>query len=161
LLSEGISSISRDNIRQKIVSAGGYLFYNDSYNASLESIVASFDSVKNIDSAKRKSLLLGDVLELGDMSEKIHRKIGELISKELFDNVFLFGDYAKFTADAAIKNGFPAKRIHINDDLQHPDISALQIKCFCSTDELILLKGSRGVRLERILDYLEKGENSD
>ena len=161
LLKEGISNISVENTRQKVVTWGGYCFLNDCYNASIESIIASFDLVRNINSTNKKSLLLGDVLELGIFSEEIHSKIGELIPKELFEHVFLFGNYAKFTANGALKNNFPINRIHINEDINRPDISALQIKAFCKKGELILLKGSRGIRIERILDYFKEGENGD
>jgi len=155
-LSAGISSISSDNLRQNIVNAGGYIFLNDSYNASLESIVASFDSVRHLQKYGKKSLMLGDVLELGDMSEEIHNQIGSCISPKLFNHIFLFGSFAKHTAEGAIKSGFPVERIHINEATDLPHISALQIKHFCSLGELILIKGSRGVRMERILDFFEK-----
>ena len=95
------------------------------------------------------------------MSESMHRKIGELIPGEIFNQIFLFGNFAKFIAYGAIKKGFPAERIHINDDIDKPCISALQIKQSCPPGELILLKGSRGVRVERILDCFKEGGISD
>jgi UDP-N-acetylmuramoyl-tripeptide--D-alanyl-D-alanine ligase len=160
-LSQGISRISTHNIRQRLIKAGDYLFWDDSYNASTESIIASLESIKGIETKGNKSILLGDVLELGDLSESQHRIIGEYFSEEIFDHIFLFGNYAKFTAEGAKSNGFPTDKIHINEDLDKPFISALQIKKFCKAGDLILLKGSRKTKVERILEYFPKGEVID
>lgn len=152
-LSSGISKISADNIRQKLLNHNGYLFYTDFYNASAESILASFDSIKKIKTATAKNLLLGDVLELGEMSENIHYKIGKSIPSGLFKNIFLFGNLADDIARGAVDNGFPADRIHKNYDLSSPEFTVRQIKHYCKKGELILMKASRGVRLERVLEY--------
>lgn len=156
LLSQGISDISAENIRQNIILLKKRLFYTDFYNASPESITASFDSVQKIEIEASKNLLLGDVLELGKMSKEIHFQIGKSIPEGLFKNLFLFGNFAKFVADGAKSNGFPIERIHINTDLSRPDITASQVLQNSSEGELILMKASRGVRLERVLDYFKE-----
>ena len=156
LLSDKISIISTDNIRQKMFSIGKYIFYADYYNASPESILSSFDSVKSAKNLVGKSLLLGDVLELGDKSEEIHYGIGQSIPKGLFKSIFLFGNFAEHTARGAVNDGFPMERIHINTDLSRPEITALQINEYCDAGELILMKASRGVKLERVLDFFKE-----
>ena len=156
LLEDGISKISRENTRQNMFSLGGYTFIDDSYNASPESILASFDSVKNLKISKRKNLLLGDVLELGNFSASIHYEIGKSIPRELFENVFLFGNIAEDVARGAIENGFHNEKIHINDCLDRPDITALQIKEHCTHGELILMKASRAIKIEKVLDYFQE-----
>ena len=153
ILSQAISSISKHNIRQTMFSAQNYLFYADFYNASPESILASFDSIKNIEIKGKKHLLLGDVLELGEMSEEIHYKIGKSIPKDLFAEIFLFGDFAEQTMSGAISAGFLKSKIHTNPLLHRPDITAMQIKTYCSKGDLILMKASRGIKLERVLSY--------
>lgn len=155
ILSKGISSISKYNIRQTIITKGDYLFYTDFYNASPESILASYNSIKNIPIINKKHLLLGDVLELGKMSQDIHYKIGQSIPKDLFDEIFLFGDFAHFTKDGAIESGFSESKIHINSLLSMPELTAMQIKKYCKFGDLILMKASRGIRLERVLDFFE------
>ena len=160
-ISEGISRISSDNIRQKLIIADGYHFLDDSYNASYESIIASFDYAKNVKNINSKSLLLGDVLELGDYSKSIHYKIGKNIPCDIFKQVFLFGRFADHTAKGAIDNGFNADMIHKNYSLDRPDITAKQIADYCKPGDLILMKASRAVRLERILEYFVKGAEGD
>ena len=135
-LENGISQISSYNIRQKVFCVGDYMFFDDSYNASLESIIACFESAKNIETTGKKSLILGDVLELGDFSEAIHYQLGKSIPTDLFNNVFLIGNFAKHIARGAVENGFSIQKIHINQDPERPDITAQQIKEYCSAGEL-------------------------
>ncbi len=155
LLEEGISQISSVNLRQRIYNLDKYVFVDDSYNASLESIIASYDFVKSMGKSANKSLLLGDVLELGKISEDIHYQIGKSIDRGLFNSVFLFGNFAQHTKRGALDNGFPADRIHINTLLERPDITALQVKKYCTEGEIVLMKASRGIRLERILEHFK------
>ena len=159
LISQGISSISKDSIRQKDVFVKKYHIIDDSYNSSLESVIASINSLKKRFPNKRKSLLLGDVLELGKFSREYHRKIGEAIPPDMFCNLFLWGRYADEIACGAVENGFAAERIHINHLIDRPDITARQIEEYCQRDEVILFKASRAIRLERVIEILKEKQN--
>jgi UDP-N-acetylmuramoyl-tripeptide--D-alanyl-D-alanine ligase len=128
-------------------------FLTDYYNASAESISASFEYAKNTATGGKKHLLLGDVLELGRLSRDIHYDIGKSIPHDLFTNLFLFGDFSEIVKQGAIDSGFEEKRIHTNLDLNYPEITANQIKKHCNDDDIILMKASRAVRLERVLDF--------
>lgn len=152
-LSQAISLISDDNIRQRLFFAKKYYFYTDFYNASFESILASFETVKNIGITEKKHLLLGDVLELGNMAEKMHYEIGKNIPKDVFSSIFLFGSFAEHTQKGAADAGFYKEAIHINRDLTNPIATANQICNFCNDGDLILMKASRAVKLERVLEY--------
>lgn len=152
-LSKSITLISQENIRQRVVFLKNYYFYTDFYNASFESIIASFEAVKGINVGQKKHLLLGDVLELGKMTAKLHYEIGNHIPKELFENLFLFGKFAEYTLRGAIDGGFPKEQIHVNEDLSNPTITANQIYSICREGDLILMKASRAIRLERVLEY--------
>lgn len=154
-LSRGISLISYDNTRQSVIFAKDIYFLADLYNASLESIKAGLEAVNSMPDHHRKSILLGDVLELGDKTEEIHKEIGRLISGYNFHNIYLFGKYSSYTRNSAIENGFPKRRIYINEDTEAPEITADQIKAHHTEGEIILVKGSRGMRLERILRYFD------
>ena len=135
-------------------------FYQDCYNASLESVSAAFKSVANLTSYPARSAVLGDILELGEHSKKIHRQIGkELVSFE-FHKIYLFGNLVESVRDGAVEYGFPEERIFLNTDLNRPDITASQIKVNFQTGEIILLKASRSIRLERILDFFDDSSNT-
>ena len=150
-----LSYISTDNIRQKMIFKKNHCFLTDYYNSSYESILALIESAKEDKQYPKHSLVLGDILELGKYCKDIHYRVGKLVKPSDFEHLFLFGDYAKFIYQGALENFFDKDKIFINSDLQRPDLTADQIKANCDKDELILMKASRGVRLERILDYFD------
>lgn len=154
-LIRGVSLISNDNIRQSIVFLKNLYFYKDYYNSSYESVRAALASMKELKGYSRKSILLGDVLELGEHSESIHRKIGEMISPNVFHNLFLFGDSVRFIYEGAKKNGFSPGKIHLNLTCDY-ERSAKQVLDNSIPQEIILIKGSRGMKLERIIEYISK-----
>ena len=148
-------SISTDNIRQKIVFRKNHCFLTDYYNSSYESVLALIESAREDKQYPKHALVLGDILELGEYCQDIHYRVGKLARPCDFEHLFLFGEYAEFIHHGALKNGFNKDKIFINSNLDRPDITAEQIKANCDKDELILMKASRGVRLERILDYFD------
>ena len=156
LLSSNISLISKDNTRQKVFRLDNYYFYTDLYNASRESVLAFLEIAESEEGTGSKSLLLGDILELGEMSGAIHREIGRAVSPKVFNNLFLFGDHIHQVALGAIDIGFPAERIFINNDLSSPDACAMMIRENCSAGDSIFMKASRAIRLERVLEYFRK-----
>lgn len=162
-LRHGISLISRFNIRQKEFYAEKFHFYVDCYNASRESMLAAINEFSKKKTEESKSLLLGEILELGDSREKIHIEVGKSISNKVISRLFLYGKYAKEIGTGAINNGFPADRIYLNSNTNDPSITAEQIRKHCDDGEHIFVKGSRGVRLERVVDSFKrrKEENDE
>ncbi|MBO7195775.1 MAG: UDP-N-acetylmuramoyl-tripeptide--D-alanyl-D-alanine ligase [Clostridia bacterium] len=155
-VSRGISLISNDNTRQTTIYKKGIHFYLDCYNASYESMIACIRSAESALITGHKHLLLGDILELGDMAEEIHYNVGRNISRNVFDYLFLFGSHAGYIAKGAISNGFPIERIIHNADLSSPEKTAEQIKLLCSVGDTVFLKASRSIRLERVVDHFFK-----
>lgn len=155
LLKRGISSISKNNIRQRLITVNNRHFYADYYNASPESITAAIEAIRNVNPEGRKSLLLGDVMELGNKSEELHLEIGRNIPRELFYNLFLFGKDSEYIFEGAREAGFPVRRIYRNPDTSRPDITADQIINNTIPGETILMKASRGIKLERILELIK------
>ena len=154
---KGINAISESSFRHRIVqSKRGFFILDDSYNASYESVLASISMLLKLDEKGRKSILLGDILELGSMSHDIHFKIGQMIGKES-DIIFLFliGNEAKYIIDGAIDAGFEKRRIFYNPDTKSPEITASQICRNLTTDDMILAKASHKTNVKRIIDLIE------
>ena len=152
-LEAGVPRISSNNTRQSVILKGNYQFVADYYNASYESVIALIHTAEHEKNHPKKSLVIGDVLELGEHTEQIHINVGEAIGGSGFSSVFLFGRHMKHV-ERGIKNvKSQSAKTYINLDLNRPDITANQIKENCSTEELIYMKASRGVMLERILEY--------
>ncbi len=153
VIKRGILQISQKNIRQKIVSRDKYNFYTDFYNSSPESVFAAIDTIMKSEEFTQKSVLLGDILELGNYSEVMHQEIGKRMCEYALHHIFLFGPMSKHIFDGAVDAGFPLERIFLNENLNAPEITAQQIKDFCTDNEIILMKASRLIKLERVLDY--------
>ncbi len=141
---QGISN--RFNI---IDSENNNTIINDTYNANPNSMQSAIEMTSQIFSKKHKIAILGDMLELGDIEQIEHTKIGEILAINKFDQVFIYGNnYINY------KNG-------INEDLEIIEISDhseitnfIDLKKISNT--VILIKGSRGSKMENILKYLYK-----
>lgn len=152
-LSQRMSLISEDNIRQNRFLLGNRHFYTDFYNASRESMLAFIRMACDTRFDGEKNLFIGDILELGDMSDKIHLEIGRAIPVDSFSNLFLFGNHIEAIRRGAIENGFKPERIFVNSDILNHRLSAIQIHQLTNDGSMIFMKGSRAMRLEKILEF--------
>ena len=149
-LVNGIRAINEGDIRQRFIQLDDCTIFDDSYNASLESIVADLKYIKSFGGAT--GAFLGDVLELGKLSKEIHYTIGLEAARLGIDHLYLYGDYATYTADGARNGGMDTSRIYVNSDISSPGISIEQIKKNHLIGELILFKASHRLRLDKIAD---------
>ena len=154
LISRGVARISRDNTRQSVFLCKNRHIYSDCYNASYESMLAGIEEFIKASPNGRRSLVLGDILELGNYSHSIHSAIGAAISKTDINRLFLLGKECSAIASGAIKNGFPEKRISINLDTTRPDVTADQIMTYTDEDDHLYFKASHGIALWRVIDII-------
>ena len=94
--------------------------------------------------ADKKAVILGDMKELGETSEAEHRDIGKWLKKSGFQHVFLFGDLMSNAADEYPDAHFFTSKDKLIKALKSSDLS----------QHLILIKGSRSMGLEEVLEYL-------
>ena len=151
----GVDKIQEANLRQKFLNANGYRIYDDSYNSSPDAVISALNMLKERED--NISALIGDMLELGDKSEKLHEYIGKECAKHGIRKLYAFGKFAKSVAAGAILGGINDKNIFINTDTSRPDITAFQI-INSYQGERILVKASHSVRVNRVIDILRKGE---
>ena len=150
------SNISEYNMRQNISKIGDFFILSDYYNASFESFKSGFEYIKGLVKFPRKSAVIGDVMELGDFSKEIHFNIGFSAASYDFDKLYLFGKYAPSVASGATSAGYPPERIFINTDTDFPEKTATDIISNHTPGEIIFMKASHAVRLDRILPLLKK-----
>ena len=157
----GVNAINESDIRQRFIVLNGYTVFDDSYNSSLESVIADLVYIKSL--GKPTGAFLGDVLELGDMSAEIHARIGKEAARIGIDHLYLYGRYADEIARGALSCGMKRQSIFINTELSSPEISVRHIKENHLTNEIILFKASHKLRLDKIADTLknEEGINDD
>ncbi len=138
---KAINNYTQDNKRLETIKLkNDIILINDCYNASLESIRSSLSILEN--TTKNKLAIIGDVLELGNHSEKIHKKIEEELKKIPNLQVLTVGEFTK-----SISLG---KHFNNNEELKEY-LEDEKIK-----DTMILIKGSHGMHLEEITEYFEK-----
>lgn len=133
----------KDNRLEKF-EIGKTTIISDCYNASLESFINALDIIKQ--EKKHKILILGDILELGSYSKKIHKKIGKKIRKIKNCQLILVGESVKY-----IKKYNQTRTIwcNTNDDIKE----CLSILDF--QNKVVLIKGSHGMHLEEITEFLK------
>jgi UDP-N-acetylmuramoyl-tripeptide--D-alanyl-D-alanine ligase len=130
----------------------GALLLDDSYNASPESTLAALNLLGELQG--RKIAVLGGMFELGQYEQKGHELVGLRVA-EIADRLITFGEHARMIADAAIEAGMPASRIIRFDELN--DIVA-ELQSTLKEDDVVLVKGSHGLRMDRIVSALEEQE---
>ncbi len=120
------------------------LIIDDTYNSSPIAAISALEVLKEMKS-KRKIAVLGDMLELGKYTEEEHYNIGENIAS-IANMLIVVGPRSKFIADGALSKGFKVKNLYSFDS----SITAAKfLMGVVEKGDLILIKGSQGVRLER------------
>ena len=139
-IKEAIGEYIPSNNRSQIVKKGNNTIWVDAYNANPSSMKMAIENFAAFN-APGKILILGDMFELGDESHKEHQAIADLINKFSWEGVYLIGkDFSQVKSSAPI---FASVEEFIKWFSQHPLQNAT-----------MLLKGSRGMQMERILDKI-------
>lgn len=159
-ISDAIDNLHSESTRGKIMAVAGLTFYDDTYSSSPEALIADFDLVSLL-RPRKISCVLGDMLELGDESERLHKYIGKKVFEYGFDKLFTFGENASYIAQGAIEAGMSKNKIYENSDVESPEITARQVYSSCSGDEIILCKASHSIRASRIYEFIEKLSESE
>lgn len=143
---EGFLHYAPTGYRQKIEKLGGVTFIEDCYNASPDSMNAAFDVLNAVQPAGRKLAVLADMLELGKTAPEAHRAVGKAAAENGVDRLFSLGESARYYQEGFCKNG-GLQGTHFEEK------SAL-IDALCNTlreGDAVLFKGSRGMRLEEVI----------
>lgn len=148
---EGIKSVEIAKKRMEIVSLKeNIMLVNDTYNASLESIKEALKYIKSLHKG-RKIAVLGDVLELGDFSEKVHEKIGEEVVKQNIDMLICCGESSKNICRVALEKGMAKEKIYYENNIKNV---LKRIREKMEKDDVILLKASNGMKFSDIATEL-------
>lgn len=146
----GLETVKTIFGRNQIVKKD-FTFILDCYNANPDSMKASVEFCSEVECAGKKVFVLADMLELGDESEKAHKEIAEFVEKSSADYVIFFGEEM-----SKAKSFVTSKKLDVisTSDENAVDFVAKKLKDFCSKDDIVLLKGSRGMKLERIVEAI-------
>ncbi len=142
---EAVKAYNPSNMRSQLVEKRSNLIILDAYNANPSSMEVAIDTFGKMTGKKHKMVILGDMYELGDSTEEEHAKLGEIVSKYEFDKICFTGKHVQ----AALAKA-PMRALYFPDPFSFRNW--LQDSKF--EDHLILIKGSRGMKLEGLVDFI-------
>ncbi len=148
---ESLQQVTLTDMRMQLVKKGDILFINDAYNAAPSSMHAAIEFVQSTSLRQEKWLVLGDMLELGDNEQAFHEELAAHIDAGSIERVCLYGPRMEWLYNR-LRDVFSDNRLLYSKTDYAPIIEAIQENA--SEQSIILLKGSRGMKLETILQAL-------
>ena len=161
VIARGLNNFRSVGMRQTIFNIGDITVIQDCYNASPESMRASIGVLQNVVRQRgygRMTALLGDMYELGICSDASHESMGLEFARRGGSALYTFGALANTIADGAVLGGMQNENIFRNLDISRPDISGEMLINTLRAGDMLLVKASRGVRAERVIEYLRENE---
>lgn len=152
-IQSGLTNLEVTGMRmERIPTPKGFLIINDAWNASPVSMKAAIETVSNLDGFNKKVLVLGDMLELGDKENEFHEEIAKSIDTSKIHSVFTIGNLSRIISDtlSGSKLEGVVKHFTSKEDL------VSECNRILKENDIILVKGSRGLKLEDICDSLNK-----
>jgi UDP-N-acetylmuramoyl-tripeptide--D-alanyl-D-alanine ligase len=154
MIQEALEGFGGSKMRLNIFSTSeGIKIINDAYNASPDSMMSAISVLDKL-IGNRKIACLGDMLEMGEYTERGHYQVGaEMMNGHKIDILITVGNSAKYIAAGAKEHGFNQGSIFICQD-NHEAIEML--KGILKWGDAILIKGSRGMKMEEIVEYIQE-----
>jgi UDP-N-acetylmuramoyl-tripeptide--D-alanyl-D-alanine ligase len=147
----GLASTPLTKARLQIKEINGIQFIDDSYNANPDSMKAALRTLVELDADGRRIAVLGEMGELGEESERGHREVGEAAAAFGVDELIAVGATGAAIARAAGKAGLK-NSVGVESAVEAAELLGET----ASPGDLILVKGSRSARMERVLDAFSK-----
>ncbi len=126
------------------------LIIDDTYNSSPFACESALKTLGEIKNTGRKIAVLGDMLELGKHTEEAHKNVGK-VAKENVDMLVVVGLRAKNIEEGAIESGMNVKKIY---EFLDSALACDFVKTFIEKGDIVLIKGSQGMRMERIVEQI-------
>ncbi|MCF8268189.1 MAG: UDP-N-acetylmuramoyl-tripeptide--D-alanyl-D-alanine ligase [Ignavibacteriales bacterium] len=159
-----VCGMNEEEIRRgvkKLVSVPGRLtktqfsdfcLVDDWYNANPSSMENAIEFISGNKSRKNKVAILGDMYELGDKTKDFHRHLAQILIKYKINTILLIGEHTRFTQDELIKNNYSSLYFEKREDLK------VYLSEFDKSDSIILVKGSRGMKMEEFATFISQME---
>ena len=147
-IKKGIYNFSLSKNRMELLTTSNNItIINDSYNANYDSMKAGIEYLAKT-SANRKIAVLGDMLELGEFSEELHTKVGEVVAENKIDILVTVGKMAQYIANVAKQGNV---EVHVCENNQQ----AIELlKSIIIKNDIIYLKASNGMKFKEIVEGL-------
>ena len=143
-IKDRVSTFSPPKGRCEVKNNGSYIIIDDTYNANLESTLAAIDYLSAFSGQGEKVFIFGDMLELGDVSREQHIAIGKKCDEMELSAVLTYGKETIATSESI-------KKVKINQHFDSKEELIDFLQKIISSNDKILIKGSRGMRMETII----------
>ncbi|HHZ20576.1 MAG TPA: UDP-N-acetylmuramoyl-tripeptide--D-alanyl-D-alanine ligase [Firmicutes bacterium] len=148
-VAEGLARLTMVEGRLRLKTApSGLRILDDTYNSSPPAVEAALEAMDGLDGNGRRIAVLGDMLELGEIAHQAHAEVGRMLARHRVDQLYAFGPLSREMAAAAGELGL-ASRHYLEMEALLADLLPE-----VAPEDLILVKGSRGMRMERVVQAL-------
>ena len=151
-IAQGLSSYTPLSGRGRIVRTGNLTVIEDCYNASLDSVSDAIKAISSIRWKGGKLIVLGDMRELGCESRKAHESVGMKLSRLKCSHIFLYGNEMEAAYRVLYDRGMKDSVTYTRDF----DVLSSSFSRQLKAGDLVLLKGSRAMAMERLLDTVKE-----
>lgn len=150
-IKQGLEMMEIPEHRMDVVrSRNGALIFDDTYNSNPAAVKSTIKDFTDITNDRKRIIIFGDMLELGSDSIRYHKQIGKYIAGRKIDKFVSVGDHSKATADV-IERSIGKKNVYrVNSEVEVDPI----LNQFLSDKYAILVKGSRSIALDKLIDRL-------
>jgi UDP-N-acetylmuramoyl-tripeptide--D-alanyl-D-alanine ligase len=148
-IQRGLASCQGAKMRLQLRQIDDFLVLDDAYNANADSMQAALDTLRNFPCKGRRIAVLGDMAELGHSADMAHEEVGRRAAKENVDCLVAVGKSSRIMANAALRAG-------LNDVVVLPEVESAGAAVIelVRPGDVVLVKASRSVRLERLVECL-------
>ena len=152
---QALGALRPEHHRLELLSSEGIFVLDDAYNANPASMREALLLLGSIETRGERRAVLGDMLELGPDSERFHEEVGGMVPRGAW--LYVAGEFSRAMERGAMKAGVEPKRIRAFPSV--PEMAAAVAKDARAGD-LVLVKGSRGMRLEQVVERLVPGRKN-
>ncbi len=149
----GLAECKPSRMRMQCCELNGVRVIDDSYNANTDSMIAALQTLSEWPGKGRRVAVLGDMAEQGVHSQAAHEQVGRCVAELGIGQLFAVGQMAPALARGAREAGL--NRIFEFTDVE---AAAAAVRSFVKNGDMVLVKASRVMRLERVVDLLREGE---
>lgn len=131
----------------------GVTVIDDTYNSNPTSAAAAIETLRALPGNGRRVAVLAEMLEMGEAAERVHRAVGREAAASGVDLLVCVGEHARAMREGAIEAGLPPRRVLAMDGVERllDDVWAI-----VGRGDRVLVKGSRGMRMERVVERLSR-----
>lgn len=152
-IAAGLKKFVGEPGRSRAEKCGDWTIIDDTYNANPTSMLAACCVLQEWPTANKRIMVTGDMLELGVEASPLHEELGTCVAHAHVDRLLSLGRHASDVARGALAEGMTHHSLAACTEID-PLLTVLD--CWLEAGDVILVKGSRGMQMERVIDWLKK-----